>query len=126
MTLTPRQWLYLALIATLLFAGWYWHGIWQDHKEVSGLKEQIKQDGEDAAAYDEAAADKIHTDAAIDKGVDRVLDRNQEAARNAPAYRDYRDRPLPAESVRLYRDAAQAVAEGLGTDRAGEGDDQEN
>lgn len=126
MTLTPRQWLYLGVIIALLGAGWYFRDVWQDHKDVAGIKDQVQESEQNGEALDAAVADKIETEAAVDTGVSRVLDRNQETARHVPSYREYRDRPLPAESLRLYRDAAKAVEAGLGADRAGEGDDQKD
>jgi hypothetical protein len=124
--MTPRQYLLLTLAATLVFAGWHYRSLLDDRGELKDTRKQLNTAIEDGAALDRAVADKIETDAAIDRGVDRVLDKNQETARHVPEYREYLDRPLPAESLRLYRDAAKAARERTGADAAEQGDDQDD
>lgn len=124
MTLTLRQWLTIALVCVLLFAGWYLRGSLQTKADFRQVKARVLQGDQVATAVDQALTDKIKTEGAIDRGTSQALAKNQETARHAPSYRDYLDRPLPAESLRLYRDAAKAVAEAHGADRAEPEDDQ--
>lgn len=126
MNLTPRQWLLLALAAALVIAGWHYRSLLDDRADLKVAKGAIAQQDADATATDQAVADKLKTDGAIDRGVNRAMSRNQETARHEPSYREYLDRPLPADALRLYRDAAEAVAEAQGTDRTESEDDQDD
>ncbi len=111
MALTIKQWLYLGAAAALLLGGWWFRDLLQDKKDFSNVKSDFKTLQAQGEKYDKALVDKLAEDAKTDAGVNKALDNNQEAARRAPTYRSYLDRPLPESALQLYRDAAKAIAD---------------
>ncbi len=108
--LTVKQWIILGGMAAVLGVGWYARDTVQKRADFKNVKGQVTTLQNQGERYDAAVAEKLREDARIDAGVAKAQNKNREAARHEPQYRAYLDRPLPAASVRLYRDAAKAIA----------------
>jgi hypothetical protein len=126
--MTPKLWGITILAVILLLIGWSTRSrvaAWWEFRNVKGQVTTLQNQGK---KYDGLVTDNMRDQAAIDAGVSRAQTKNQEAARNAPSYRAYLDRPLPDASLQLYRNAAEAIAaaQRAGTDDAGAAADTED
>lgn len=107
-------------------------GVWvqdarQAKRERDLLRDQNVQLVVRQAVMDHLLTDRLQAEARIDRAVADSHNQRQEAKRRDPAYREYLDRPLPEQSLRLYRDAAArlAAARAAGADRAGTAAEQD-
>jgi hypothetical protein len=115
--MTPRQYLYVALVLALLAGGWYFRDLVQTKKDFKNVQSQVTtlQD------QDKAVAEKLRTEAIADAQRGRAINRRDEAARHDQSYQDYLDSPIPEQSLRLYRDAAKVCYAPVCPDRADAG-----
>lgn len=113
MSLTPKQWIILGLVAGLLVFGWYFRGLQEtraDFREVKGeFRGQIE--------VDKAVAEKLRTEALADSKRGAAVTKRDEAARRDPDYQAYLDSPIPEQSRRLYELASKIDYGPDGTDR---------
>lgn len=109
------------LIAITVVLGLIATGIWiergqQAKKEVKTLAAQADFSDVQARKLDTILAEKTNTEAAAQRDLNRVFETQEQLENENPAYRDYLDTALPAESRELYRRAGAIRYEPPGAD----------
>lgn len=108
--MNTRVTLGVILVCVLVLFGAYGRKLVEDSRKLEDERRAHQTTQNTAAGLDKAVDEKMREDARIDAGVARNENKRREIKRRDQAYREYLDRPLPAASLELYRDAAKAAA----------------
>lgn len=101
LTATAPPWLRIAVLLVMFGAGYWTRGSIQARHDLHVVKAEVVQ----ANRVDTAVAGKLHDEAKGDAARSTLNFKHDEAARHDPTYREYLDRPLPADALQFLRDA---------------------